>query len=258
MAHVRIDHNPGASKVSLPLNLVMPDPAKLSEAPLAHRKVLYMLHGISDETTTWKRFAAMDALASAYGLVVVMPNLGRSFYLDILSGQQYMAYLTEELPRYLAELFNLAPKRENTFIAGNSLGGYAAFKIALLNPQLYAASASFSGMLSLDIARITPDIKRQAEFTLLDGVIGKIAGSEHDPAVWLERAAKDPAALPRLFNYIGRQEDIHPLSARFQSACEASGVACEFIEEDGRNDAALWEKQVRHFLTTILGPIPKK
>lgn len=257
MAHVRIDHVPGAAKVSLPLNIVVPDPLKIADPPLAQRKVLYMLLGLSDEATTWKRFSAMDALATAYGLVVVMPTLGRSFYLDILAGQQYTAYLTDELPRYLKQLFNLAPTREDTYIAGNSLGGYAAVKIALLHPQLYSAAASFSGTLSLDIASITPDIKRQAEFTLLDGVIEKIAGSEHDPAVWLERAAQDPAVLPRLFNYIGRQEDIHPLSAQFQAASRELGIQPEFIETDGGYDWSLWDKQVRHFLNAVLGPIPK-
>ncbi len=256
MAHVRIDHVPGASRVSLPLNIVVPDPAKMDGLPVSRRKLLYMLLGVSDDKTTWKRFSAMDAIASAYGLVVVMPSVGRSFYIDMLSGQQYMAYLAEELPRYLADVFGLAPSREDTFIAGNSLGGYAALKTAFLHPQRFAAAASFSGVLSLDIAGITPDILRQAEFTLLDGVIGKITGSEHDPLAWLKQA--DPAALPRLYNYTGRQEDIHPLSARFQSACEASGVACEYIEEDGGNDSLLWEKQVRHFLAAILGPIPKK
>ena len=255
MAHVRIDHVPGSSRVSLPLNIVVPDPAKMDGVPVSRRKLLYMLLGVSDDKTTWKRFSVMDAIASAYGLVVVMPSVGRSFYIDMLSGQQYMAYLAEELPHYLVDVFGLAPSREDTFIAGNSLGGYAALKTAFLKPQRFSAAASFSGVLSLDIAGITPDILRQAEFTLLDGVIGKITGSGHDPLTWLKQA--DPAALPRLYNYTGRQEDIHPLSACFQSACETSGVACEYIEEDGSNDSALWEKQVRHFLAAILGPIPK-
>lgn len=256
MAHVRIDHVPGASRVSLPLNIVVPDPAKMDGLPVSRRKLLYMLLGVSDDKTTWKRFSAMDAIASAYGLVVVMPSAGRSFYIDMLSGQQYMAYLAEELPRYLQDVFGLAPYREDTFIAGNSLGGYAAFKTAFLHPQRFAAAASFSGVLSMDIAGITPGILRQAEFALLTGVLEKITGSEHDPLTWLKNAA--PAALPRLYNYTGLQEDIHPLSARFQSACGASGVACEYIEEDGRNDSALWEKQLRHFLAAILGPILKK
>jgi putative tributyrin esterase len=256
MAHVRIDHLPGTSKVSLPLNIIVPDPAKMDGVPVSGRRVLYMLLGVSDDKTTWKRFSAMDAIASAYGLVVVMPTVGRSFYIDMLAGHQYMAYLIEELPRYLVDVFALAPLREDTFIVGNSLGGYAALKTAFLHPQRFAAAASFSGVLSLDIAGITPDILRQAEFALLSGVLDKITGSEHDPLTWLKQTG--PADLPRLYNYTGRQEDIHPLSARFQSACKASGVACEYIEEDGRNDSFLWEKQVRHFLAAILGPIPKK
>ena len=38
-----------------------------------------------------------------------MPSAGRSFYTDQPNGQKYFTYITEELPRYLREVFGLAP-----------------------------------------------------------------------------------------------------------------------------------------------------
>ena len=200
MALVRIDHVPESVGVNLPLNVILPDPGKMGDVPVARRKVLYLLHGLSDDASAWQRYTSIETLAAAYGLVVVMPSAGRSFYTDQPNGQKYFTYLTEELPRYLADVFDLTPRREDTFIAGNSMGGYGAFKAALLHPELYAAAASFSGVLAIAVLALLPDTDpRKQEFALLFGDLENLAGGEHDPAVWLTRAAKDPSRLPRLF-----------------------------------------------------------
>ncbi len=255
MALFRIDHVPESVKVNLPLNIILPDPGRIGDTPVAKRKVLYLLHGLSDDASAWQRYTSIETLAAAYGLVVVMPSAGRSFYTDQPNGQKYFTYLTEELPRYLTDVFGLKPSREDTFIAGNSMGGYGAFKAALLHPERYAAAASFSGALSLEILRAIPDDPRQAEFALLFGDLSKLTGSEHDPIVWLQRAAQNSASLPRLFISVSRQEDLYPLSGMFHAACQKLGVPSEYHEEDGAHDWFFWDKQIRHFLTFALGPL---
>jgi putative tributyrin esterase len=260
MALLRIDHNPESVGMTLPLYIILPEPGKIAGVSVARRKVLYLLHGLSDDGSAWQRYTSIETLAAAYGLVVVMPSAGRSFYTDQPNGQKYFTYLTEELPRYLSEVFNLSPKREDTFIAGNSMGGYGAIKAALLRPRMYSAAASFSGVLALAVLQLLPDTDpRKEEFALLFGRgLDQLAGSEHDPAVWLERAAKDPSHLPSLFISVGLQEDIYPLSGMFHSACEAAGVKSEYHEEDGIHDWFLWDRHIRFFLESILGPIPKE
>ena len=257
MALLRIDHVPETVKVNLPLYIILPDPGKMGGMPVAKRKVLYLLHGLSDDASAWQRYTAIETLAAAYGLVVVMPSGGRSFYTDQPNGQNHFSYLIGELPRYLADVFGLRPRRQDTLIAGNSMGGYGAFKAALLRPELYAAAASFSGALSLEILKLDPDDLRRHEFSLLFGDLDKLFGSEHDPAVWLQRAAQNSSALPRLFIAVGRQEDLYPLSGYFHAACQSLGVQSEYHEEDGRHDWFLWDRQIRQFLLSSLGPIPE-
>lgn len=256
MALIRLDHVPETTKVSLPLNIILPDPGRMGGIPVAKRKVLYLLHGLSDDASAWQRYTSIEALAAAYGLVVIMPSVGRSFYTDQPNGQNYFSYLTDELPRYLADVFGLTPRREDTFIAGNSMGGYGAMKAALLHPELYAAAASFSGALSLNILQLDPNDQRRHEFSLLFGDFDKLPGSEHDPATWLQRAAQNPSAVPHLFIAVGRQEDLYPLSGMFHNACQSLGVQSEYHEEDGQHNWFLWEKQIPQFLASILGPIP--
>jgi putative tributyrin esterase len=257
MALIHLDHVPESVKVNLPLEIILPDPGKMGALPVAKRQVLYLLHGLGDDASAWQRYTSIETLAAAYGLVVVMPSAGRSFYTDQPNGQKYFTYLVEELPKYLADVFNLAPRREDTYIAGNSMGGYGAIKAALLRPEKYAAAASFSGVLSLAILQLLPDDTRQAEFRFLFEDLEKVPGSEHDPAAWLERAAKYPGNLPRLFIYTGKQEDIYPLSGMFHTACQSLGVQSEYFEEDGHHDWFLWEEHIRRFLESILGPIEK-
>ena len=184
MALLRIDHVPETVMVNLPLNIILPDPGKIGDVPVSLRKVLYLLHGLSDDASAWQRYTAIESMAALYGLVVVMPSAGRSFYTDQPNGQRYFSYLTEELPRYLRHVFGLSPNREDTLIAGNSMGGYGAFKAAFLRPELYSAAASFSGVLSLAFITAYPNDPRRGEFEYLFGNLEKLAGGEHDPAVW--------------------------------------------------------------------------
>lgn len=256
MALIRLDHVPETVRLNLPLYIILPDPGRMGDRPVRSRKVLYLLHGLSDDASAWQRFTAIEPLANEYGLVVVMPSVGRSFYTDQPNGQRYFTYLVEELPQYLADVFGLAPAREDTLIAGNSMGGYGAFKAAFAHPERFVAAASFSGALSLEFIRAHPDDARLAEFTLLFGDLGKLPGSAHDPAVWFQRAAANPSRLPRLFMSCGRQEDLYPLNRGVYAALQALGIAVDYHEEDARHDWFFWDREVRRFLAAVLGPLP--
>ena len=256
MAVLRLDHVPETVKVNLPLYVILPDPSALRGQPLGARQVLYLLHGLSDDGSAWQRYTSIETVAAAYGLVVVMPSVGRSFYADLPNGQRYFTYLTEELPAYLAGVFGLAPARAGTLIAGNSMGGYGAFKAAFAQPERFAAAASFSGVLSLEFLRTFPNDPRRPEFTQVFGDLDRLAGSAHDPAAWFERAAANPAALPRLFMSVGRQEDLYPLNQRAYATLTALGIAVDYHEEDAGHNWFFWDREIRRFLAAVLGPLP--
>jgi S-formylglutathione hydrolase FrmB len=256
MALIRMDHVPQTVQVNLPLYILLPDPGKMGSLPVRSRKVLYLLHGLSDDGSAWQRFTTVEPLAAAYGLVVVMPSVGRSFYTDQPNGQRYFSYLTEELPQYLEDVFHLAPARENTLIAGNSMGGYGAFKTAFAYPERFAAAASFSGVLSLEFIRAFPHDPRREEFATLFGDLEKLSGSPHDPAVWFKKAAQAPSRLPRLFMSCGRQEDLYPINRNAYAAFQDLRIPVEYHEEDARHDWFFWDREVRRFLAAVLGPVP--
>ncbi|OJX37886.1 MAG: hypothetical protein BGO78_07510 [Chloroflexi bacterium 44-23] len=252
MALIRMDHVAETTKVNLPLNIILPDPGLIKNIPVSKRKVLYLLHGLSDDSSAWQRFTSIEVYARQYGLVVVMPSVGRSFYVNQPNGQAYFAYLTEELPDYLEAVFGIKPRRENTLIAGNSMGGYGAIKAALLFPERYFAAASFSGVLSLAIMNTHTAGKRQDEFSMLFGDLNKLNGSEHDPAVWLQRASRNPQALPGLYISCGRQDDLYPLHNVFINACQKLDVPVDAYEEDAGHTWLFWDRQIQRFLAQVL------
>lgn len=258
MALIRMDHVPETIQLNLPLNILLPSPGKMAGIPVAQRKVLYLLHGLGDDASGWQRFTSIETYANEYGMVVVIPSAGRSFYSDLPSGQRYFTYLVEELPRYLGEVFGLKPRREDTFIAGNSMGGYGAMKAALLRPDQFSAAASFSGVLSLDFLQYFPDDPRIPEFTWMFGDLSKLSGSQHDPLTWLKKAAnlvesQGANALPKLHISCGRQEDVYPLTGIFYAACQAMGIPVEYHEEDARHDWFFWDREIKRFLDVIFG-----
>ena len=113
--------------------------------------VLYLLHGLSDDHTAWLRYTSIERYATAAGLAVVMPAVARSFYTDEAHGHAFWTFVADELPEIVSSFFRVSTRPERTYVAGLSMGGYGAVRLALARPRRYAAAASLSG--ALDIVR---------------------------------------------------------------------------------------------------------
>ena len=255
MALIQIDHNSEKVGVNLPLNVILPDDLTRGGKPLEERKVLYLLHGLSDDASAWQRYTNIEILARAHGLVVVMPTAGRSFYADMANGQAYFSYITEELPAWLAATFRIASAREQTFIAGISMGGYGAFKAAFLRPELYSAACSLSGVLALNIFFAPPDKVENPslmhEFGMIFGGLEGLSGSMHDPMTWLKNAAANSTPLPRLYAACGLEDDLLPLNRLFVQAAAQVGVPLHYQEESGGHEWIYWQRQIEKFILAI-------
>jgi pimeloyl-ACP methyl ester carboxylesterase len=102
--------------------------------------------------TDWQRETSIERYAAPLDLAIVMPEVHRSFYTDMANGFLFWTFISEELPIIARSLFPLSKERKDNFVAGLSMGGYGAFKLALSHPERFAAAASLSG--GMDIAAI--------------------------------------------------------------------------------------------------------
>ena len=148
--------------------------------------VLYLLHGLSDDHTAWLRYTSIERYAAARGLAVVMPAAGRSFYADEAHGHRYWTYVSEELPRVVAQFFRVSQEPADTFVAGLSMGGYGALKLALTHPERYAAAACLSGALDLVAFAERPD---------RDEVMGRVFDHQVRPATTCSRSSRAPSGV---------------------------------------------------------------
>jgi putative tributyrin esterase len=201
--------------------------------------VLYLLHGLSDDDTIWMRHTSIERYAAELGLAVVMPQVHRSFYADEVHGMRFWTFLSEELPSVVHRFFRVSQRREDTFVAGLSMGGYGALKWALREPERFAAAAGLPGVL--DIARRT---SQDPDF--FDRVYGgrPLAGSDDDLLALLDRATD----RPRLFVCCGTEDGLYPDNLTFVAACETKGVEVTTDFGPGGHEWAYWDDRIQDVL----------
>lgn len=130
--------------------VVLPEEPMLSKKKLP---VVYLLHGLSDDASMWSRRSSIERYACERGFAVVMPDGGRSFYINPKEGAPYGDFIEEELPAFVRAAFPVSEKREENFIAGLSMGGYGALRCALAHPDRFAAAAGLSGVADISSFR---------------------------------------------------------------------------------------------------------
>ena len=211
--------------------------------------VLYLLHGLSDDHTAWSRYTSLERYVVDRGLAVVMPSVHRSFYADEAHGHPYWTFLTEELPRIVGSTLRVSDRREDTFVAGLSMGGYGALKWALQHPDRIAAAASMSG--ALDIGALAGRPERRE---LFDRVFGGPPGVDDDLFALLART--ETAALPPLHVSCGTEdEDLLEGNLRFADVARGAGADVTTDFRSGTHEWGFWDTEVQTVLDWL--PLPR-
>ncbi len=217
--------------------------------------VLYLLHGAFDDHTMWSRNTHIERYAQKHQIAVVMPSGQNGFYTDTENGLNYYTFMTEELPRLIETYFPISKERKDRFIAGASMGGYGASRIALSLPDRYAAFGDFSG--ALDPETLEPAMKAIGfdffRYDLLFGGADQIRGTEND--VYHLAVKNDTPVKPEAFIYCGLQDTInHGMNLKFYDLLADNGYRASFKDGDGGHDWIYWEKCLEDFLNRIFDP----
>ena len=241
-----------ALSVSVTVNVLLPQQTSTqiglkgvagSEPP----PVLYLLHGLSDDESIWLRRTSIERYAAQYGLAVIMPDGARSYYADMACGGKYWTYISEELPRVMQSFFRISDKREDTYAAGLSMGGYGAMKLALHCPEKFAAAASLSGALDpLHLLELMPT--RADEFGWMFGDLKQFRGSFNDIFAQAERCVREKRTLPELFLTCGTEDGLYCDTTAFRDHLQKLGIKHTYDECKGVHDWGLWDRKIQEVI----------
>ncbi|MEX1344630.1 MAG: alpha/beta hydrolase family protein, partial [Candidatus Limnocylindrales bacterium] len=232
-------------------------PAGFDEQPERTWPVLYLLHGQGGSHLDWTRDTSIARrLGEELDALIVMPDADAGYYSDWWNGGEggqpmWETFHIDELRRILEADWRAGDRRA---IAGISMGGFGAMSYAARHPDLFAAAASFSGVLD--------------PYGSDWGYDAALWGDKTDQAeVW---QAHDPVSLaPALADtalYVwwgdGREEVggpvvdgleayLAPHSAMFVERLEELGIEATVESGPGVHDWASWDDAVLRALPTL-------
>ncbi|RAU92610.1 esterase [Paenibacillus sp. YN15] len=128
--------------------------------------VLYMIHGTGNNENQWMPDLGLDTAADKLigenrirPLIIVTPQIDSSYGLNSEEKGLYSDYLTQDLVSFVDKHFRTLPSREDRYIGGLSMGGFAALNNAFRHPELFSKVGGHSPALWMDYWADTGDLQ---------------------------------------------------------------------------------------------------
>lgn len=217
--------------------------------------VLYLLHGLFGRFDNWITNTELINYAADCPFIIICAEGGDNWYSDNLEIENHFfeSYLTSEQIPGVEQRFKARAERNSRAIAGLSMGGYGAFKLAFRQPEMFCLAAAMSG--AFHAAEIY-DTAAFDEWRELQPSILNVFGADK----WQIRNDNDlfglandfPAEqinlLPYFYFDCGVDDSFLPVNRRLAEIFQKRGIAHEFRQFSGGHDWNYWNKQLRRIL----------
>lgn len=215
-------------------------------------RTLYLLHGLYGSDDIFLANTSIQKFAEDHGIAVVIPCGENSFYVDHEKAHAYYGeYVGQELLDITRNIFPLSHRREDTFIAGFSMGGYGAIR----NGLKYSQNFSKIGMISA--ALITDDIINYSEdsnvlrdnsfYESCFGDITKIKNSDKDPKYLIDNCGD----IPEIFMACGENDFLIEKNMDFYDFLKSRNIDANFIMAPGEHTWEFCDKYIKEFIKTL-------
>jgi S-formylglutathione hydrolase FrmB len=247
------------------VNVILPTgrPVFYKEREKELYQVLWLLHGGTDDCNDFIQNTNIARYAEENKIAVILPEDNDAFFTDgyIQNGGLYFSYVTEELVKMCRSILPISDKREDNFVAGNSMGSGGAMKCAVLHPELYGAAVMLSG---------SGIRMHRADDTWVAGFLEKVVNGEdvsdypevEDPkrdvqmAIPIYNILRDPekkAALPKMFFTCGGDDRILSDVKKAMAFYDKLGLEYFWEEIPGyAHEWDFWDMQLRKALVEWL------
>lgn len=263
--------------------------------------VVYLLHGLGGDETNWADGGKIDAVADELRLqaIIVMPDGDDGFYANsvtpadkdaCLAGRppfskeqkiedycvataKYEDYIVEDLVGHVDATYRTIADRRARGIGGLSMGGFGALQLAMRHKDVFAATASHSGVDALLYVGPHPYVADQVVLLkdvtswgrgfgpigeLIRGIFGADAANwhGHDPVTLAKELKPGELAI-----YLDcGTEDFFQLQDGAQylhDVLTARGIEHAWYLGPGRHDFSFWGQRIDDslaFFTKELAP----
>lgn len=254
MALIQVNYMSRALMRTVPLQVILPVDKLAMPGKPDHDarpfKTLYLLHGIFGNYTDWVSGTRIQRWAEEKDLAVVMPSGDNAFYVDQPAAHNlYGEFIGRELVEVTRRMFPLSPKREDTFIAGLSMGGYGALRNGLKYHDTFGCVAGLSSATVIDgINDRTDGTVFFQGHTFAERVFGDLSKAEEsdlNPAWLAAQLAASHKELPRLYMACGLDDALLPGNRRLRDALLAAGADLTYEEGPGAHEWDFWDRHIK-------------
>jgi putative tributyrin esterase len=129
--------------------------------------VLYLLHGLYGDYKNWDTRTGIEGYAQTISFLIVMPDADNSWYTNSATVPQdkFEDYIIKDLISEIDAKYRTIREKRGRAIAGLSMGGYGAVKLAIHHPELFTFAGSLSGAFNApqNLDRLRPDFRAKLQ-----------------------------------------------------------------------------------------------
>lgn len=212
--------------------------------------VLYLLHGANSGPVEIMERSNVVKLSGASHLITVLPKADFSYYTNAKHKRhaRWEDAMTEELSRDVKSRFPVLEGREHTGIAGISMGGYGAVKLALKHPEMYAFGGSMSG--ALDITTRPASLKRWGQTWRIWNIFGVQWNVRRDEDVFNLLETRKGMQRSTWFESCGGDDPLVGVNERFTRELRKRDENVRTIITPGGHDWQSWNSAMPELFAT--------
>ena len=249
MALIQVNYLSQALFRIVPVNVILPvdrfdaDTNRYLNGKERKYKTLYLLHGLLGNYTDWVSRTRIQQWAEERNLAVVMPSGDNAFYFNSRTPwNDYGTFIGEELVEVTRRMFPLSDKREDTFIAGLSIGGFGALRNGIVYSDTFSHVAGLSSAV-----HIFDDLSEESNNGLFDNKKAA-AGTDKNPRAAVEEMLSEHRCIPKFYMACGTKDDLMQANVDFRVFLQTKGLEVTWDEEDYGHDWDFWDSQIKKVL----------
>lgn len=222
--------------------------------------ILYYLHGLGFDEQAMVDTGGYNLIEDLWEelkvgeFLIAAPDGDTSFFINSQDAKQrYEDFFIGEFLPTMERRYRVQADRDHRGITGMSMGGYGAFHLAFLHPDLFGSVSAHSAAL---IARL-PAPRGKANQVALPSVFGKVFGAPFDREFWNRndplQIAREAPGLARLKIYFdcGSNDDygFQAGAKLLHEELTARGIPHEYHQYPGGHDVIYFAS---HFDASLL------